>query len=128
MTPMTFGAGMSTAQPDVCKLPPFAIPTPFPNIANNAMAVPSYFTIMINGQPELNIGGMYAVTSGDEGGVMGGVASNVIVGPGRPVLGSTCYFVGGMPSWRMTAPTIQNLANAPGTTTAPSQTLVTVLR
>ncbi len=126
--PMTFGMGMSMAVPDVCKTPPFAIPAPFPNIGNNALAVPAYFTIMINCMPELNLGSMYAITSGDEGGVMGGVASQIIVGPGRPVMGSTCYFVGGMPSWRLTAPTIQNLANAPGITMAPSQTVKVVLR
>ena len=128
MMPMTYGLGMSIAVPDVCKVPPFAIPTPFPNIANNAMVIPTYFTIMIMCQPELNIGATCALTNGDEAGVMGGVASQIIVGPGRPMLGSTCYFVGGMPSWRLTAPTIQNLANAPGVTCVPSQTVKIVLR
>ncbi len=128
MMPMTMGAGMSMAVPDVCKTPPFAIPAPFPNIGNNALAVPGYFTIMINGMPELNMLSMYALTSGDEGGALGGVASQIIVGPGRPVMGSTAYFVGGAPSWRMLDPTIQNLANAPGVTLAPSQTVKLVMR
>ena len=128
MMPMTMGLGMSMAMPDVCKTPPFAIPGPFPNIANNALVLPSYFTIMINGMPELNITGMYALTSGDEAGALGGVASQTIVGTGRPVMGSTCYFVGGSPSWRLTAPTIQNTINCPGTSLAPSQTVKIVLR
>ena len=128
MMPMTMGAGMSIAMPDVCKTPPFAIPVPFPNIANNALAVPTYFTIMINGLPELNITGMYALTSGDEGGPLGGVASMTIVGMGRAVMGSTFYFVGGAPSWRLLAPTIQNMVNAPGTSMVPSQTVKIVLR
>ncbi|MXZ33244.1 MAG: DUF4150 domain-containing protein [Gammaproteobacteria bacterium] len=123
----TFGAGMSLGFPDVCKTPPFAIPAPFPNMAMNAMAIPTYFTILILGQPELNIGATYAVSNGDEGGAMGGVVSNVICGPGRPMLGSTVYFVGGMPVWRMTAPTMQNMMNAPGFTTVPSQTIKTVM-
>ena len=125
--PMTFGKGMSMATPDVCKLPPFAIPTPYPNIANNSMVVPTYFTIMINCMPELNIMAQYAVTSGDEAGAMGGVASQMIVGSGKPLMGSTSYFVGGGPSWRMTAPTIHNMSNAPGTTMTPSQTFKIVL-
>ena len=58
---------MSMAMPDVCMTPPFAIPAPFPNIANNALAIPGYYTIMINGMPELNTASQYAITSGDEG-------------------------------------------------------------
>ena len=124
----TFGPGMSLGMPDVCKTPPFAIPAPFPNIGNNAMAVPGYFTIMINGMPELNMASMYTLTNGDEGGAMGGVASGIIMGMGRPMLPSMAVFVGGMPVWRMTAMTIQNLSNAPGVTSVPSQTVKAVLR
>ncbi len=127
MMPMTFALGMSMAVPDVCMTPPIAIPAPFPNIANNAMVIPSYFTIMILSQPELNLGAQYGMSSGDEGGTFGGVASGIFMGLGRPVMGSVVYFVGGMPSWRLTAPTLQNLTNAPGTTMVPSQTLKTVL-
>lgn len=128
MMPMTFGMGMSNAIPDVCKTPPFAIPAPFPNLGNNAMAIPTYFTVMINCMPELNIMSMYAITNGDEGGALGGVASQIIVGPGRAMMGSTCYFVGGGPSWRLTAPTLQNLSNAPGVSMVPSQTVKIVMR
>ena len=124
----TFGAGMSIATPDVCKTPPFAIPAPFPNVGNNAMAVPTYYTIMINCMPELNIGGTYAITNGDEAGTLGGVASQVVMGPGRAMMGSMTYFVAGMPSWRLTAPTLHNLTNAPGSTLVPGQTVKLVLR
>ena len=124
----TWGAGMSMAMPDVCMTPPFAIPAPFPNIANNVLAIPGYYTIMINGMPELNTASQYAITSGDEGGAFGGVASGTIVGPGRPMMGSAAYSVGGSPSWRLTAPTLHNLSNAPGTTIIPSQTIKFVLR
>ncbi|MCY4305514.1 MAG: DUF4150 domain-containing protein [Aestuariivita sp.] len=127
MTPATFGIGQSIAVPDICKVPPFAVPAPFPNNGLNATVVPTYYTIMINTQPELNIGACYAVTLGDEAGAMGGVVSSTISGIGRPMLGSVVYFVGGMPSWRVTALTIQNMINAPGTTMVPSQTIKTVL-
>ena len=124
----TFGPGMSNAIPDVCMTPPFAIPAPFPNIGMNAMAIPAYFTIMINGMPELNLGSQYAITNGDQAGAMGGVTCGIIMGPGRPVKGSMVVFVGGMPCWRLMDLTIQNLTNAPGTTQVPSQTIKIVLR
>ena len=124
----TFGPGMSNAVPDVCMTPPLAVPAPFPNIAMNAMAVPGYFTIMINCMPELNILSMYTLSSGDEAGTMGGVASGICMGPGRCLLGSMAVFVGGSPVWRQTAMTLQNLSNAPGTTTVPSQTVKQVMR
>ncbi len=125
---MTYGAGMSMAMPDVCMTPPFAIPAPFPNIANNGVVLPAYFTIMINCMPELNQGSQYMMTNGDEAGAMGGVASGTIMMMGRPLLCSMSYFVGGMPSWRLTAMTIQNSTNAPGVTAVPGQFVKLVLR
>jgi len=127
MMPMTFGPGMSMGFPDVCKTPPFAIPAPFPNMGQNVMAIPMYYTVMIMGQPELNIGAMYAISLGDEAGTFGGVVSQIFLGPGRPMLGSMLYTVGGMPSWRLTAPTLQNLTNCPGFSVVPSQVTKVVL-
>ena len=124
----TFGTGMSQGMPDVCMTPPFAIPAPFPNLAQNAMAIPSYFTVAINAMPELNMTAMYAMSNGDEGGTMGGVASGMIMGPGRCMLGSQVVFVAGQPTWRLTATTLQNLTNVPGLTLVPSQTVKQVLR
>ena len=125
MTPMTFGAGASTGQPDTCKTPSPAgeVPVPYVNVASNSMAVPSYYTIMIQGQPELNLGGTYSATNGDEAGVGGGVASGTFSGPGKPMQGSMIYYVGGMPSWRVTATTVHNTGNSPGTSNVPSQTI-----
>ena len=37
MFSMTCGSGMSMGRPDVCMTPPFAIPAPFPDIANNGV-------------------------------------------------------------------------------------------
>lgn len=127
MSPMTFGPGMSQAQPDICKVPPFSVPTPFPNTASNAMAVPTYYTVMILGQPELTIGSTYSVTSGDEAGAEGGVISGTFAGPGRFMQGSMVYYIGGQPSVRTTAPTLHNNGNCPGTAAVPSQTIKTVM-
>ena len=124
----TFGTGMAMGMPDVCKTPPFAIPAPFPDIGNNAMCIPGYFTILTAGMPDLNLLSMYAITQGDEAGTMGGVVSQVFIGPARPVMGSQAVFVAGVPVWRLTDPTLHNLCNAPGFAAAPSQTTKLVLR
>lgn len=126
MTPMTFGPGSSIGQPDVCNVPP-GIPTPFPNSANNAQAVPSYYTVMIQGQPELNMGAVYSATVGDEAGAMGGVVSGTFCGTGQFMQGSMVYNVGGMPSVRTTAPTLHNNGNCPGSAQVPSQTIKFVM-
>jgi len=123
----TFGLGMSLGFPDVCKTPPLAVPVPLPNMAMNITAVPTYYTVMILAQPELNIGATCAISNGDEVGLMGGLISNIIMGPGRAMMGSLTYNVGGLPSWRLTAPTMQNLINSPGVTLVPSQTFKLVL-
>ena len=127
-TPQTFGPGGLMAMLDVCKTPPLAIPGPFPNSGMNVAAIPTYFTVMIMGMPWLNVGTTVAISNGDEAGAMGGVVSQIIMGPGRPVVGSMIHMVGGMPSYRTLDPTLQNLANAPGTATIPSQTIVTIMR
>ena len=124
----TFGIGMSQGLPDVCMTPPLAIPAPFPNLGQNALAIPTYFTIAINAMPELNITAMYAITNGDEGGTLGGVASGMFMGPGRCMLGSQVTFVAGQPVWRLTAMTLQNLTNVPGVTCVPSQNIKQILR
>ena len=124
----TFGPGLSLGPVDMCKTPPLAIPAPFPNNAMNAMCVPGYFTIMINCLPELNVVSMHPTTMGDEAGALGGVVSQIIIGPCMCTLPSMVCFVGGTPVWRLTAMTVQNLANAPGTTTVPSQPVKQVMR
>ena len=101
---------------------------PLPNIGSNALALPGYFTILVMAMPELNMTAMYLLSSGDEAGAMGGVVSQIIVGPGRCAMPSTAVFVGGTPAWRSTAVTIQNLANCPGVTSVPSQTFYQIMR
>ena len=127
MNVQTFGAGNAMGTPDVCKTPPFAIPAPFPNLAANATAVPAQFRIMINGQPILNVASMISLSSGDEGGTMGGVVSQVVMGPCNAVMGSMRYMVGGTPAQRCLDPTTHNAGNTVGANTVPSQVIVTVL-
>lgn len=128
MNPQTFGPGSALAAPDVCKTPPFAIPAPFPNTAMNATTVPSQYRVMINGQPVLSVAATNPMTSGDEGGAIGGVVSQIIKGPCSVTVGSMGYIVGGAPAQRCLDPTVHNMANATGSNMVPSQTIVTVLR
>lgn len=127
MNVQTFGPGTSMATPDICKTPPFAIPAPFPNIGMNATAVPTQYQVMINGQPILNVATINPMTSGDEGGSIGGVVSQIIKGPCNAAMGSMSYMVGGSPVQRCLDPTAQNGANSVGANTVPSQVIVTVM-
>lgn len=128
MTPQTFGPGSTIATPDTCMTPPLAIPAPFPNLAVNSTAVPSQYTIMINGQPVLTTAANNPTTSGDEAGTLGGVVSGIIKGPAMVVMGSMAYVVGGTPAARNLDPTMQNMSNGGGAHSVPSQTVVTVMR
>lgn len=123
-----FALGMSQGVPDVCKTPPLAIPAPFPNIAPNVTVLPGYMTVLIMGMPELNLLGMHLLSSGDEGGTLGGVVSQILIGPCRPTLGSLSVFVAGVGVWRQLDPTIHNLGNCPGVTMVSGQTVKLVLR
>ena len=122
--------GMNFAFPDVCKTPPFAIPAPFPNIALSMMAIPTVFNQFIMGMPAHNLMTMDAISNGDEAGAMGGVVSQIIVGPSRHIMGSTNVFCGPAPATKMLDPTAQNgpAPNAVGTMLSPSQIKVMYLR
>ncbi len=125
----TSGAtGMCIAPIDVCKVPappiPF-IPTPFPNIAQTAMAVPTQFKHFIMMMPSHNLSTMIPLTNGDQAGVMGGLISSTIMGPSRCLMGSMKVLIGGLPATKMLSPTLHNAINAPGgQVLAPSQTKV----
>lgn len=123
-------SGQDLAPVDVCKTPapplPF-IPTPYPNMGMRNTAIPTQFTVMILSQPIHNIGTIIPLTQGDQAGALGGMTSNIIMGPSQHVKGSAALMCGGMPVTRQTDPTQQNLNNAPGITVAPGQTLAQVM-
>ena len=131
----TQGGAMSMAMPDVCKFPvpspagPIPTPMPYPNTAISAMAVPNQVKWMILAMPVHNLGTMVTMTNGDQPGVLGGVISNMIMGPCKHMKGSMKVLAGGMPVTRMMDPTGQNGAapNAMGTTVKPAQTKVMIM-
>ena len=123
---MNRGKGQSLANPDVAKTPPFAIPAPFPNVVLEAQAVPSYQTVMLDNFPILTNTSNVPMSTGDEAGTFGGVASQIIKGPRACPKGSQGVFVGGAPITTTAGPATHNGNNASGVSTAPGQTWWTV--
>jgi hypothetical protein len=75
--------------------------------------------------PAHHIGTTIPMSAGDNAGCMpGGVASGIMMGPSKNLMGSIKVFTGGMPATTMLKPTLQNMTNAPGTSIVPSQTKV----
>jgi hypothetical protein len=129
----TSGGGMSNAMPDVCKTPappaPSPIPIPYPNIASLAQAKGTSTKVKISGSPTVTMGSDISMTSGDEGGVAGGVMSSKFKGPAKPKKGSTKVKAEGKAVIFQTCMFGQNGTNAnspAGVHGTPSQTKVTV--
>jgi hypothetical protein len=122
---------LSLGFPDVCIVPvgPIPVPTPFPNIAVSATAIPTQYNVLIEGMPVHNLATINPLSNGNEPGVLLGVVSHMIIGPERYLLGSMTVFTGGPPMTRMLDITLQNglLPNIVGLTLTPSQTTVIVL-
>lgn len=118
--------------PDVCKMPTPAgpIPTPYPNIAMPMTATPSCYTILISGGPAQNMQSKPTLSNGDNAGVAGGLVSNQFMGPCQTMMGSTVLMLKGMPAAKMLGMTGHNgtVPNGVGSTLAPSQTKVMVMR
>lgn len=114
---------MNFAFPDVCLTPTPAgpIPIPYPNIALSTTHVPSVVNVLIGGGLAENLMTAGTVSNGDNAGVAMGVASGMVMGPDRPMLGSFKTLIGGAPATRLTTMTIQNSTNAPGMSLTPSQ-------
>lgn len=126
--------GNNMGMPDVCKTPagPAIVPIPYPNISMGATANPSTgaMKVLISGGPGHVVGTEIPMSNGDQAGVAGGVVSGGIMGPTKFLMGSTATFFGGKPAARLTSMTGQNGSsmNIPGTTIAPAQTKVLLLK
>jgi len=119
---------MNLGFPDVCLTPALVpVPIPYPNIALGVMGVPAVYNVLYGGTPAHTLATMVPLSNGDNAGVNMGVASGVVMGPSRPLLGAMTHLVGGMPATRMTSMNMQNLTNAPGVSLVPSQFKVLLL-
>lgn len=128
------GGGVCLAFPDVCKIPakPVPIPTPFPNIAQCAMANPATCAkkVTFAGQAAIHIGTTIPMTSGDEAGSEGGVVSGTVMQQAAYRVGLPHIKIEGSDAITQLMPTAHNgsSANAPaGVQVAPSQATVLLL-
>jgi hypothetical protein len=122
---------MAIAFPDVCRMlvGPVLVPVPLVNIMFSTARLPMVPNVAMGGGLVLNLFGTAVVSTGDEGGTLLGAVSQMVVGPGRVMMGSLKLSVGAAPATRMTGITAQNglLPNAVGIELTPSQACVVVV-
>ena len=127
-------SGMNFAFPDVCLTPTPGgpVPIPYPNIsqlvtANPATACKKFFICCM---PAHNMATIVPISMGDNAGVNLGVASGMVMGPTRHLMGSFTVLFEGMPATKMTHTTGQNgmSPNAIGMTIVPSQFKLMIMK
>lgn len=118
--------------PDVCNTPmgPAVVPIPYPNINMSTMGIPTQFRFLLMCMPAHNMTTVRAMSMGDNAGVVLGIMSGMVMGPGLAMNGSSNLFIGGPPATKMAMPTKQNGAgpNAFGMSISPSQIRFMALR
>jgi hypothetical protein len=128
--------GMHFGFPDVCLTPappsPAPIPIPYPNISMGMTANPgtACMKTYLSCMPAHNLMTMGTISNGDNAGVAMGVASGMVMGPHRHLLGSFSVIAECTPITKMTSMSGQNGAslNIPGMTIVPAQFKVLVLK
>jgi hypothetical protein len=111
--------------PDVCKtlVALAVVPIPYPNMSFTNTAIPNVFNQFIMCMPIHNLMTTVPTSTGNEPGVLLGVASQLIKGPTLHLLGSIKIFRSIMPATKMLSTSGQNgmALNIPGMTLSPSQ-------
>lgn len=100
--------------PDICKIPcppGGPVPVPFPNIARSKDVTAGSILTRINGGNVAVMGSFCRQSSGDEGGVLGGVVSGCIKGKGFFMKWSPTVKVEGRPVCRKSDMMIMNTVN-----------------
>jgi hypothetical protein len=126
--------GMHFAFPDTCNTPigPALVPIPYPNTSMGMTANPATACkkIFLSCMPAHNLMTQGTISQGDNAGVGLGVASGMVMGPCKHLMGSVGVIYEGAPVTKMTSPTGQNgiSLNAPGLTLVPSQFKVMIMR
>ncbi|MBA2880277.1 hypothetical protein HNR65_000584 [Desulfosalsimonas propionicica] len=110
--------GMDFAMPDPCKTPTGPVPTPipYPNMTMKIMGLPPTTNMrnLLTFLPAHNIMSTMPTSMGDTTGVLMGLVSQTIMGPGRNVRCSVKTITQAMPVTRMLDNSLQNQVNAPG--------------
>ena len=126
--------GLNFGFPDTCLTPagPAVVPIPYPNLATGLTANPATACrkIYLSCMPAHNLRTQVPMSMGDNAGVGTGVASGMVMGPCRHLMGSFGVIYEGAPATKMTSPTGQNgmSMNAPGMTLVPGQFKVMILK
>ena len=98
--------------PDVCKTPPYAIPRPFSNTAYSRDLARGTTTVFADGGNMIaNYGSIFARSTGDEGGSMGGVKSGTFMAEADFITHSFDVFFEGKPACRLTDKMFMNHRN-----------------
>lgn len=131
MFAVTKESGQCMGMPDVCltPVPPpvTQAPIPYPNIAMPMMGNPATAKVMIHGMPALTKASTISMSSGDEPGVNGGVASGTDMGQMEFTMSSQKVKLEGNFAVRLSDMTKHNGGNAVGNVLAPSQPVVMVM-
>jgi len=121
MMPIATTAGGDVfGAPDVCLTPdPLSgapAPVPYPNQSSLAIAAGAAPNVFIEVMPAVTLTSVLPASTGDEPGVMGGVASKVILGQARFMQASSKVFAAGAPVVYLGCATAQNgpAPNLPG--------------
>ncbi|UCE56505.1 MAG: DUF4150 domain-containing protein [Desulfobacterales bacterium] len=126
--------GLNFGFPDVCLTPTPAgpVPIPYPNLAPGMTANPATACkkIYLSCMPAHNLATTGTISQGDNSGVNMGVASGMVMGPHRHIMGSFGVIYEGTPATKMTSLTGQNgmSMNAPGMTLVPAQFKVLIMK
>lgn len=124
---MLDGMCETTGPLDFCKIMigPVLVPLPCEDIGMWLMAVGEP-DVLISGMPSCNILSMIEMSQGDEEGILGGLVSETIMELIMAEMGSPVFLINGLPAASMgESMTIQNLINAVGLYSIPSQCIVT---
>ncbi len=113
LTAVHAGSNGTLVTSDVCKTPRRCRPVPYANIAKSADAAMTATSVTINGNPACILTSNFAVSSGDEAGSCGGVASGTVKGMAEFITGSANVFIEGIPVVRQTDLMISNFKNTP---------------
>lgn len=89
--------------PDVCKTPPLGEPLPYPNMTYSFFHIPAVFNLLFGDGLAENLMTQGTISLGDQPGVMGGVVSQIFMGPDRYLAGSFKVLVGGIFAMRLTS-------------------------
>jgi|SRR4051812_42820110 hypothetical protein len=113
--------GVTMSFPDVCKTPSPAgpIPIPYPNVAMSANTAQGSSTVKMDGNPIMLKDSNFSMSTGDEPGVAGGVASNTFKGKAEFVNYSFDVKVDGKSVPRLLDPMIHNKMSSPNTAPFP---------